>query len=294
MRDLDRRQFLARLGVLGAAAAVGLPRVARADDPLDPLAAALQPLARDTINGLVAFGVPGPDPYSQAQGVTALDSGGVVADGGGFLMAALDNFYPLHDQLLTPLVQSLATGLTDGAAQFGTPLPLPGDLLRIPVDTVRALDDALASILHNDMTAPLSVVISLLLNTVATWVDPAAVVGRFPAAPFANLSYEAKIEAFRRMEEDSVAVAGALDRGLPEPLRQSLSGLTAFVAGALLEFVAFGVYTEWSGADRASGALVATPVGWQLSGYLAATNFTPVEGWDEFRGYYQGRTAVEG
>ena len=289
---LDRRQFLARVGVLGAAAAVGLPRVASAEPP-EPLGSLLQELARDTISGLVAFVVPGPDAYSVQQGLTAPEAGGIDAATTDFMLTSLDNFYPFQDQLVGPLARALATGLTDGAARAGTPLDLPGPLVGVVDEHVRTLDDALAPVLTTDYTAPLSVVISLLLNTMATWVDPASLSGPFPAAPFANLSFDAKVEVFRRMEEDAAATAASFDGDLPEPLRHSLSGLMAFVPGALLEFVGFGTYSEWSAADRTTGQLVGTPVGWQLTGYLAETDFTPVDGWADLRGYYAGRTSAD-
>lgn len=290
---LDRRQFLARVGVLGAAAAVGVPRAAAAAPP-EPIGAVLQQLARDTISGLVAFVVPGPDPYSVQQGVTTVEPGGLDAGATDFMLTSLDDFFPLQDQLFGPLAQALATGLTDGAARAGVPLALPGPLTGVLDDVVDTLDAALAPLLTTDDTAPLSVVIALLLNTIATWVDPASLAGPFPAAPFANLSAGGKAEAFRRMEEDTTAIAASLDGNLTEPLRGSLAGLMAFVPGALVEFVGFGTYSEWSAADRGTGALTGVPVGWQLTGYLAETGFEPVEGWDELRGYYAGRTSADG
>lgn len=71
---LDRRAFLARIGLLGAAVGTGglFPATATAQNPLEDLVALLRPvlatLAEDTINGLSAFVFPGPDDYSAAQG----------------------------------------------------------------------------------------------------------------------------------------------------------------------------------------------------------------------------------
>lgn len=61
-----------------------------------------------------------------------------------------------------------------------------------------------------------------------------------------------------------------------------------FVGGALLEFSAFGTYCEWSKFDPKSLSVTDTPVGWKLSGYDVGV----VDGWDEFKGYYQGRRKV--
>lgn len=68
-------------------------------------------------------------------------------------------------------------------------------------------------------------------------------------------------------------------------------GLIEFLAGALVEFAAFGSYSEFGVFDAATGSLTATPVGWTLSQYLAlAPGDGPVEGWDEFKGYLGGET----
>jgi hypothetical protein len=292
---IDRRQFLARLGVLGAATTVIGAGTALAmpppNDPLDDIEQLLQALARDTMGGLAAFCVPGPDGYSLTQGVSTAEPGGVDAGGIDFMLSALDTFFPMHDEALTPIVQSLATGLSDGARGYG--YVLPERLLHVPVAVVRSLDDLLSPVLSNDITMPLSGLIALFLNTMASWVDPASLAGPYFGSPFANLDYAGKVEVFRRMEEDTPAVAAALDSNLPEPLRNSLSGLIAFVAGALCEFMSFGIYNEWAalGPDR---QLTSVPVGWQLTGYLASTGYQPVEGWNEFTGYYQGRRSAEG
>jgi hypothetical protein len=59
----------------------------------------------------------------------------------------------------------------------------------------------------------------------------------------------------------------------------------------LLEFVGYGAMTEWAVLDDAR-ELTQQPVGWELTGYLAEVGGRPVEGWDDFKGYYQGRTEV--
>ena len=81
-----RRAFLLRTGVIGAAIAlVDVPslveaRPAGAAAPsLSDLAPVFDALSLDTMNGLVAFVVPGPDAYSVAQGAADLTPGGVAA-----------------------------------------------------------------------------------------------------------------------------------------------------------------------------------------------------------------------
>ena len=282
---LGRRAFLARIGVLGAAAAVGgaLPRSAHAAaDPPSAAVSALRPaldqLSRDTLNGLGAFVLPGDDEYSAAQGTPRHGPGAQQARTGDFLISALDDFVPFPDELARPLTTALTEGLS------GTGVPLPEVL---PIGA-KAVDDALKDVLNNDAALPLSLPIAALLNLAATRVNPAAVNGPF-LAPFSRLSYPDKARAFELIERADADLVGLLDAHFPEPVRGSVSGLLEFVGGALLEFASFGSHGEWAVLDRATKQLRGRPVGWQLSGYEP---HGPVEGWDEFLGYYQNRTEV--
>lgn len=290
---LGRRAFLARLGLLGAVGAGGLltrdvlapPAAAAAPgDPLSGLVGLLWPvlaeLARDTLNGLSVFTLPGPDPYSAAQGTPSDTPGALEARTTDFLIDALDNFVPFPDELARPVATALATGLADSGVS------LPGlDLLPTEVAT---LDKALSALLRNDAALPLSLPIAALLNLLATQVNPAAVNGPF-LSPFARLTYAEKARAFALLEGADSDLVALLDVHLPEPLKASVSGLLKFVGGALIEFATFGSYTEYAVYDPETGQLTGRPVGWQLTGYQPDG---PVEGWDEFVGYYQGRTEV--
>ncbi len=286
---LSRRVFLARIGVLGAAFGTGgllRPAASAAQlPPLPGLVDALQPvlaeLARDTLNGLTTFVVPGRDRYSHAQGTPRLEPGGLEAKATDFMIEALDNFVPLPQELVRPVTTGLATALSD----LGIELPV--DLLGLPSGLVQTLDDALQQLLESDETIPLSLVIALLLNLVATQVNPLAVSGAF-LSPFARLSFGEKAAAFALIEGADADLVQALDTQLPEPLHESVSGLLRFVGGALLEFPAFGSYGEWSVFDRSTKTLETRPVGWGLTGYGGVS-----DGWDELIGYYQGRTKVD-
>jgi hypothetical protein len=282
---LGRRAFLARIGVLGAAAAVGgaLPRVAHAAaDPPSTVVSVLRPaldqLSRDTLNGLGAFVLPGNDEYSKAQGTPRPGPGAQEARTGDFLISALDNFVPFPDELARPLTTALGEGLSGTGVQLPEVLPIGA----------RAVDNALKDVLNNDAAVPLSLPIAALLNLAATRVDPAAVNGPF-LAPFPRLSYADKARAFELIENADADLVDLLDAHFPEPVRESVSGLLAFVGGALLEFASFGSHGEWAVFDPATKQLRGRPVGWQLSGYEP---HGPVEGWDEFLGYYQNRTEV--
>jgi hypothetical protein len=294
MPSVSRRVFLARVGVLGAAVGVGGPMRSAALAPAGAgprvpsgpeLAAALPPLlaelARDTLNGLVVFVVPGPDAYSRAQGTRRREPGALDARATDFMIEALDNFVPFPDEVARPVAAALATGLADLGIE------LPGLLGGLLPGLVEMLDDVLADLLQSDETIPLSLVVALLLNLAATQVNPLAVNGLF-VSPFARLSHNQKAQAFALIEGTDADLVAALDTQLPEPLRQSVSGVLRFIGGALLEFPAFASYNEWAVLDRRTKTLRNTPVGWRLSGYGGVS-----DGWDELLGYYQGRTEVD-
>ena len=282
---IDRRAFLARLGVLGAAVALG-PGLGRWDALAaggPDLAILIDGLVRDTLSGLGAFVVPGPDPYSVAQGLSSAEDGALAARTTDFLIASLDNFFPVPHEVLRPAVSALATGLAD------LRLSMPAAFMAVPRSIAVRLDEALAPVLAGDRTVQLSLWISLMLNQMATLADPASVTGPFPS-PFANLSYAKKAEAFRILEEDSARIVAVLDAGASEPMRQSWSGVLAFTAGALLEFAGFGAYCEWAVLEGHD--LKSVPVGWKLSGAFAGTGYQPVDGFADFKGYYQDRRSV--
>lgn len=295
-RGLGRRAFLARMGVLGAVAAI--PSLAAppattaaasglAGLGLSPLAGLLRPvlaqLSRDTISGLVVMVCPGPDAYSKAQGTPRPEPGALEARGVDFMIDSLDRFVPFPDQLATPLAAALATAVDD----IG--LPLPPGLLGPLFPPIWSLDRVLQELLENDETLPLSLVVALLLNVVATQVSPLALNGPF-LSPFARLTLDEKCRAFELLEGPDAGLVALLDSGLPEPLRSSISGLLQFLAGALLEFSAFGSYNEWGVYDAESRTLTKRPVGWELSGYQPDG---VVDGWDDFLGYYEDRTEVQ-
>jgi hypothetical protein len=289
---LGRRAFLARIGVLGAALGGGglltrslLNPADAATNPLIPttvdlIRPVLAELARDTLNGLTTFTLPGPDAYSRSQGVFSTTPGAMEAGATDFMINALDNFVPFPDALAQPIAAALVTATAD------TGFPVPG-LEVLPVQ-LRSLDRALAAYLQSDEALPLSFPIAGLLNLMATQVNPAAVNG-VHLSPFARLTYAEKAKAFELIEKTDSDLVELLDVHFPEPLKASVSGLLKFVGGALIEFATFGGYGEFAVYDQASRTLKDRPVGWDLTGYQPDG---PVEGWDDFIGYYQGRKEV--
>jgi len=232
----SRRQFLARTGMAGAfaVALAEVPALLRLRGWDDPVYARDADLVHDTLNGLVAFILPGSDDYSVAQGEHADGPGGIAAGTTDVLITNIDRFLPSPN--------------------------FPGG------------------------TVPLSGAIANLLNTVALTVNPAAANGAF-VSPFARLSFSEKAKVFRTLEEDSRSLP---DDQLPEPFTQG-SGNFAFVAGILPGFVAYLSGTEVGVFDSSTRSLRSKPVGWQISGYQPNG---PVQGWDEFKGYWQGRRQV--
>jgi hypothetical protein len=240
---MDRRQFLARAGMLGAAAVLWqVPGLLSARGWADPAYAQEADLVRDTLNGLVALIWPGDDEYSLAQGDATDRPGAIAAGTTEAFIEALDNFLPAPDGPLDPL--------------------------------------------HNDEAMPLSGAIANLLNVVALTVNPAASGGAF-LSPFARLSLEEKAEVFRFLEEDT----GAPDADLPQPFTRA-SGNFDFVAGILPGFVAFLAFSEQQVFDASTKTLTGRPVGWDHTGYQGDRT-VPVEGWDEFLGYYAGRRSAD-
>jgi hypothetical protein len=289
----NRRAFLWRTGSLGAAATVALyPAVARAAGILDPVldkiaGPALDLLARDTIAGLVAFEVPGGDRYSRAQGVTSTRPGGIDAKATDVFLIDLDEFLPVPDTYAHALAASFTTAVSD----IPIPLDLLGPLAQLGEKLAPQMDDALRSLTSSDTSVPLSLVIALMLNFLATEVKPTSVVGPIPTSPFANLSFADKARAFEALEAADSNLLATLDKNAPEPLRASLSGLLKFVGGALQEFGAYLSYTEWGVYDPQTKTVSQRPVGWDLSNYMPGRT-TPADGWDEFIGYFEGRQST--
>ncbi|MEU4197965.1 twin-arginine translocation signal domain-containing protein [Kribbella sp. NPDC026611] len=289
---LSRRAFLARVGILGAAVGGGgllarslLAPADAATNPLLPPAVdlikpVLAELARDTLNGLTVFAMPGPDAYSRTQGTPSPTPGAIEAGATDFIINSLDNFVPFPDELAQPIGAALVSGLADSG------IDLPGiDVLPVKLHT---LDQALAAYLQSDEALPLSFPIAGLLNLMATQVNPLAVNGPH-LSPFARLSYAEKARAFELIEQTDADLVALLDVHFPEPLKDSVSGLLKFVGGALIEFATFGAYGESAVYDKVTRTLGKRPVGWNQTGYQP---HGPVEGWDDFIGYYQGRQEV--
>jgi hypothetical protein len=146
-----------------------------------------------------------------------------------------------------------------------------------------ALDGIVPDGIRDD-TVPLSGAVASAMNSVALQVNPAATSGGFPS-PFARLSLAEKAAVWRILEQDTRQRADGKD-----PLHSL--GLLQFLFGVLPALVAFFAFSEIDVFDPATRTLSRRPVAWDHSGYLPG-RVEPVEGWDDFLGYYQNRREVE-
>ncbi|WP_158890878.1 hypothetical protein [Amycolatopsis anabasis] len=292
---VGRRAFLARIGLLGAAATVGggallgSPQPAAAASsgtqaPTDPVVGLLRDvlaeLSRDTINGLVTFVVPGPDGYSRAQGTPRQEPGALEAGTTDYVLSLLDTLLPFPEAIGRPLASALATATSE------LDVPLLGPLTTLLPPQLRALDAALGAVVGAQDPLPLAFPVAGLLNLLATQVNPASVNGPF-LSPFSRLSFAEKARVFELLERSDSDLAALLDTNFPEPTRAGVSALMKFLATGLLGFSAFGAFSEWNVFDPRTRTISRPPVGWQLTGYEGRH-----EGENDFKGYWQGRTEV--
>jgi hypothetical protein len=115
MTGVSRRQLLERAAVLAAGVTVldRLPQALKLQGWLEEAYAAGPNVVQQTLNGLVAFIVPGKDRYSRAQGTRSRTSGGIEAGTTTVLTRTLDRFLPGP----LPLSATAATILNEFALQ---------------------------------------------------------------------------------------------------------------------------------------------------------------------------------
>jgi hypothetical protein len=115
MTGVSRRELLKRATALAAGAAVleHLPRALRLQGWLEEAYAAGPNVVVQTMNGLVAFIVPGRDRYSRAQGTKSKTAGGIETGTTPALNRTLDRFLPGP----LPLSATAATILNELAKQ---------------------------------------------------------------------------------------------------------------------------------------------------------------------------------
>lgn len=282
MINKSRRRLTAALGTVSTLAGVAPitlhspEALAQSSSPSRPerIDAMLNVFARDTLAGVTAFAVPGSDLYSVVQGQATLQQGGIAAKNDAFLVFMFDNYLPLPPPLGTSLSASL------GAPLRGISLPL-GDGTKLDIGA------AVTELLNTRDSLPLATLVALLLNALALSVRPASILGPF-LSPFSRLPWRDKARVLELLENPGTEVLGAMG-DVPTGLVKTLLAYVQLIAVGLLAFAGFGSYSEWSVLDPATRQLKSRPVGWTLSRYQPNG---PVEGWDEFRGYYQNRRSA--
>lgn len=251
-RDLGRRAFLARAGLLGAAVGVGglLPRSALTEgafvDSLDKLVDRVGPLlnelGRDTWNGFCTLVAAGADSCSPARQAPREEAGAVPPRVPECVLDALNDFAAFPQQLARPIATAVATGISD--AEIAPP-SAADELLPSEVVT---LDRALQRLISSEAGIPLSVSVAMLLNLVATRVNPTVVQGPFHS-PFARLTSAEKARAVSLMEGAESDPVSLLGTNFPEQLKDSVSGALKSVCGALPECVASGGHSGYTMFD---------------------------------------------
>lgn len=238
---------------------------------VERMAAQLSLLTRSTMAGVAAFLVPGNDLYSLVQGRYSLFPGGVSAKGDAFLVYMFNNYLPF------PGTETLATRL--GQPLERLPLPL-GD------GTTVSLGAAVQEVLSTTDSVPLSTLLGLLLNALALTVRPSTALSLL-LPPFSALSWAEKARVMELLELPGSVALQMVSERLQEPITKTLLAYVQLIGLGLLAFAGSGSFSEWGVIDPARRTLTAKPVGWTISRYQGVS-----DGWNEFRGYYQGRRSV--
>src|SRR5579872_291630 len=115
----SRRSFLGNTLSAAAIAALIQAQPFLKDRGWLQAAHAMPDLTRDTFNGLLAFILPGSDPYSIAQGVNTTDKGGVDAGVTDVLILTIDGsipFSPSFSAQVAAILNGLAANVNPGGS----------------------------------------------------------------------------------------------------------------------------------------------------------------------------------
>jgi hypothetical protein len=107
---ISRRELVGRM-IVAVGAVAGLDGAVRRAGLVDEARAATADVVLETMNGLAAFIVPGPDDYSAAQGESTAEPGGVAAHAGEALIQGLN-----MAQASQPTLAANVTALLNGVA----------------------------------------------------------------------------------------------------------------------------------------------------------------------------------
>ncbi|MFW5825817.1 MAG: hypothetical protein ACOCVV_12745 [Marinobacter sp.] len=296
-----RRQMLIGSGLLGAAAVVN-PGMAFArwgrgngklqqdvesvDWTVEQLREALDRLRDDTFFALIAFGVPGDDPYSEYQEVFTPIPGGITTRADLYLAGGTDLVVPMPPGFMSEMLASIATFLAI------SPMSIPGmaseDVGENGEWILENLNRTFTDYLEGEVSN--SVLVTLLINLAATRVA-GSVDGPFPS-PFANLTWEQKARVFEELESQNSWLRRAIIWGIRDwTYREAAPGVMTSLVSFVLRIAGFGSYCEFAVFDPESREVAERPLGWVLSQYAPEAPPSGI-GSDDFIGYYQGRRSV--
>lgn len=115
---LSRRTFVSRSAMLAAAAVFGqVPGFVARQGWLDEALAQTPDMTHDTLNGFVAFVVPGPDAYSVAQGQSTPEPGGIDAGATELLIETANKYAGSSNTTGVPAAEGVATLLNQAATR---------------------------------------------------------------------------------------------------------------------------------------------------------------------------------
>lgn len=299
-----RRQLLIGSGVLGAAAAVNpgmafahwgrgqwdwwnpQEKVEPVDWTVEQLRTALNALRDDTFFAMIAFGVPGNDPYSEYQGVSTPYPGGITTRADLYLAGGTDLLIPMPPEFMDQMLASIATYLK--LSPMDIPEMAAEDVGENGEYILENLDRTFTELLEGEVSN--SVLVALLVNLAATRVS-GSIDGPFPS-PFANLTWEQKAQVFEELESYHSWLKRAITWAIPNrDYREAAPGVLNSLIAFMLRISGFGSYCEFAVFNPATREVVQRPLGWVLSQYAPDAPPSGI-GSDDFIGYFQGRRSV--
>ena len=113
---LSRRAFVSRSAMVAGAAVFGqIPGFLARQGWLEEARAQTPDMTHDTLNGFVAFVVPGPDPYSIAQGQSTPEPGGIEAGATDLLITTANRYAGASASSGVPAAEGVASLLNQVA-----------------------------------------------------------------------------------------------------------------------------------------------------------------------------------
>ncbi len=306
LTSMSRRNFLILSGLFGALAPTGvLAKGSKALPDLESVdwAEVLRGFSVDTLNGLAAFAVPGLDPFSKRQKLTVQGFGGVDNGAGPFMSVALDISAPFDPNLSLLLITALAAMRDRIIARIFKYHGRAGVIGKFQYQHQKEMLDRVDQAFFNWLSSsapkqglPLTLFSATLLNLISAVINPRSVKQGFFQG-FASLSWRQKARVFMLLEAKPEKLVKLIWGDTQSPVGRLIVGNLRFLPGALLQLACSASYVEPPLLiDFTDLSLIARPPGWDFAGYQiddTGPRLKPVDGWDDFMGYFEGRTEVK-